>query len=174
MIGVWILVLLPFAILAGFGRIKPLYTLFAHAMALIPGIIGDYARTAYYFMTLENFSVESRVLFGSFFPHRECSVAAHVIINPYSVIGRVQIGARTMIAANTYILSGSEQHVRDARGQLQEGSFRQIIIGPDCWIGACTTIMADIGAGATIGAGSVVVKPIPEGATAVGNPARVV
>jgi serine acetyltransferase len=34
--------------------------------------------------------------------------------------------------------------------------------------------MADIGAAGVIGAGSVVVHPVPAHATAVGNPARVV
>lgn len=34
--------------------------------------------------------------------------------------------------------------------------------------------MADVGEGTTVGAGSVVVKPLPSGCTAVGSPARVV
>jgi serine acetyltransferase len=33
--------------------------------------------------------------------------------------------------------------------------------------------MADVGDGVTVGAGAVVVKPLPDGVVAVGNPARV-
>jgi len=49
-----------------------------------------------------------------------------------------------------------------------------VAIGADCWIGAAAVIMADIGEGTTIGAGSVVTKPIPAGVVAVGSPARVI
>lgn len=151
-----------------------MYTIFAHFVALLPGIIGDYARTAYYFMTLKRFSLDSRILFGSFIVHPEASIGKNVIINPYCVIGRATIGDRTLIAANSYLLSGAGQHARDEQGRLQDGDLAQIEIGPDCWIGACATIMTNVGAGATIGAGSVVVHPVPAGVTAVGNPARAI
>jgi acetyltransferase-like isoleucine patch superfamily enzyme len=151
-----------------------MYTIFAHALALLPGMIGDYARTAYYFMTLEQFSLESRILFGSYVAHRETSIGPHVVVNPYCILGRVNIGARTLIAANTHILSGAGQHIRDEQGHLQPGTFRQIEIGSDCWIGVSVIVMADVGDGATVGAGSVVVKPVPAGATVVGNPARII
>ena len=44
----------------------------------------------------------------------------------------------------------------------------------DCWIGASSIIMADVGAQSTIGAGSVVVKDIPAHVVAVGVPAKAV
>ena len=46
-------------------------------------------------------------------------------------------------------------------------------LGGDCWIGNSSVIMADIGEASVIGAGSVVVKPIPPLCVAVGNPATV-
>ena len=50
------------------------------------------------------------------------------------------------------------------------------IIGKNCFIGAKATIIGNvrIGDGAKIGAGAVVISSIPSGATAVGNPARIV
>ena len=43
-------------------------------------------------------------------------------------------------------------------------------IGDNVWIGGSTTILP----GVTIGAGSVVVRDIPDNSVAVGNPCRVV
>lgn len=50
------------------------------------------------------------------------------------------------------------------------------VIGDDVDIGSNVVILGDIriGNGAVIGAGSVVVKDVPEGAVVVGNPARVI
>ena len=41
------------------------------------------------------------------------------------------------------------------------GVLSTVTIGADCWIGAAAIVMADVGAGSTIGAGSVVSRPIP-------------
>jgi len=51
-----------------------------------------------------------------------------------------------------------------------------IIVHDDVWIGSRALILSgvEIGQGAVIGAGSVVAKPIPPYAVAVGNPARVI
>ena len=47
-------------------------------------------------------------------------------------------------------------------------------IGADCWIGAGAIVMAAVGEKTTIGAGSVVTRPIPPRSVAVGNPAKVI
>lgn len=49
-------------------------------------------------------------------------------------------------------------------------------VGDDSWIGAAAVVIPGItiGRGCTIGAGAVVVRDIPDGATAYGNPCRVV
>jgi acetyltransferase-like isoleucine patch superfamily enzyme len=46
-------------------------------------------------------------------------------------------------------------------------------IGANCWIGASAIVMAAVGEGSTIGAGSIVTKAIPARVIAAGNPARV-
>jgi acetyltransferase-like isoleucine patch superfamily enzyme len=69
------------------------------------------------------------------------------------------------------------QHRRELPGQISgsfEGDFEVIEIGVDCWIGACSIIMASIGFGTTVGAGAVGVRPIASQVVAVGNPARAI
>jgi acetyltransferase-like isoleucine patch superfamily enzyme len=174
--AVFVLLALPFALTTAFGRLRPLFTLWAQSLALVPGLPGDYLRVAYYCLTLDRCHPESRIQFGSFFAHPNATVARHVYIGSYCVLGQCSIGERTQIASAVQILSGRNQHSRSGDGEIlgsDAHSFSTISIGADCWLGAQAIVMADIGAGSTIGAGSVVVKPIPNGVVAVGNPARV-
>jgi acetyltransferase-like isoleucine patch superfamily enzyme len=174
--GIALLLVAPVALLCGFGRVRSLYTIFAHMYAQGPGIVGDYLRMAFYKLTLEQCSLDSRISFGSFFAHPEARVGEGVYIGSYCVLGRVHIGARTQIASAVQVLSGKHQHARDAEGRISgsdQGSFTTVAIGADCWIGAGAMVMADIGDHVTIGAGAIVTKPIPANSVAVGNPARV-
>jgi virginiamycin A acetyltransferase len=167
---------LPPALLAGFGRVRLGFEFFAQALALVPGVVGDYLRVAYYKLTLTACSLDWRIQFGSFFAHPQVTVGQHVYIGSYCVLGLVDIGDRTHIATAVQVLSGSRQHARDSTGMidLEHGTFSRVTIGADCWLGAGALVMASIGERSTIGAGSVVVAAIPAGSLAVGAPARVV
>jgi virginiamycin A acetyltransferase len=174
---IFLLLALPAAILSGFGRLNPMFVMFAQACAMVPGLPGDYLRVAYYKLTLLECSLTSRISFGTFFAHRETAVGPGVYIGSYCVIGKTSIGERTQIASGVQILSGGHQHARDADGRITgsgEGQFTTVDIGADCWIGAAAVVMADVGAGSTIGAGSVVTRPIPTRSVAVGSPAKVI
>ena len=76
------------------------------------------------------------------------------------------------MGSHVQVLSGTRQHRRDNEGHLQEGTFSEVEIGPECWIGSSSVITADVGAGATLGAGAVVLSPVAPGAAVSGNPAR--
>lgn len=172
-----IVALFPFAILCAFGRIDFLFTIFAHVCAQMPGILGDYGRTAFYRMTLLDCAIDSRISFGTFFAHREASVGSKAYIGSYCVLGRTRIGANTLIASHVQILSGRRQHARDEAGKILSddwGTYIEVAVGANCWIGAGAIVMADVGDGTTLGAGAVVTKPIPARTVAVGNPARVI
>jgi acetyltransferase-like isoleucine patch superfamily enzyme len=174
---VFLAIAFPCALTSGFGRIEAIYRFWTHFSAILPGLPGDYFRSGYYRLTLEKCALESRIEFGSFFAHPQASVGRGVYIGCYCVLGRISIGDRTQIATGVQILSGSRQHARDSEGRIlgAEGSgFKTVVIGSDCWIGAAAIVMADVGNGATIGAGSVVTRPIPPGVVAVGNPARII
>lgn len=170
------LAMLPFAVFCAFGRIPVLFTLFAQGSAQFPGILGDYARAAFYWMTLRECSSDVCISFGSFFAHREVSVEPRVYIGSYCILGRTRIGTGTLIASNVQILSGRHQHSRDQSGNISgvdPDAFVEIAIGANCWIGAGAIVMAAVGEGTTVGAGAVVTNTIPPRCIAVGNPARV-
>lgn len=167
----------PLAAVTGFGRGEGLFQFFAQILALAPGLPGDYIRTAYYVMTLERCSVNTRISFGSFFAHREVIIEEGVYIGSYCILGNCHIGERTQIASQVQILGGRRQHRRDQQGQILGSDLRDFVsvtVGSDCWLGASSLIMADVGQGTTIGAGTVVPHPIPANVIAVGNPAHVI
>ncbi len=86
----------------------------------------------------------------------------------------VTIGAGTQMGPAVQIYAAD--HPRDAserRAGLEFG--RPVHIGLNVWIGGGAIILPGvvIGDDAVIGAGSVVTRDIPAGATALGNPARI-
>jgi maltose O-acetyltransferase len=86
----------------------------------------------------------------------------------------VTIGDRTQIGPGVQILTAD--HPRDATTRASGLEFgRPIRIGHNVWIGGGAIILpgVTIGDDAVIGAGSVVTRDVPGGATAFGNPARV-
>ncbi|AMJ60318.1 sugar O-acetyltransferase [Bosea sp. PAMC 26642] len=86
----------------------------------------------------------------------------------------VTIGERTQIGPGVQILTAD--HPRDAAQREAGLEFgRPVRIGRNVWIGGGAIILpgVTIGDDAIIGAGSVVTRDVPDGATAFGNPARV-
>jgi acetyltransferase-like isoleucine patch superfamily enzyme len=74
-------------------------------------------------------------------------------------------------------MNGAAQHGierLDIPIREQPGTWPRIIIGRDSWIGDRAVVAADVGKHCVIGAGSVVTRPIPDYAIAVGVPAKVV
>lgn len=167
-----IILAFPAATFTLFGRIKPVYTFFAQSFALGPGLPGNYLRAAYYKMTLRESSLDVTLSIGTYFVQPDNILEEGVSIGAYCVIGRSSIGARSQIASHVLMPSGRHQHARNADGTLSDTISDRTTIGPDCWIGDGAVVMADLGEGVTVGAGSVVTRPVPAGSVVVGNPAR--
>lgn len=86
----------------------------------------------------------------------------------------VAIGDRTQIGPAVQILTAD--HPRDPAGRASGLEFgRPIHMGHNVWIGGGAIILpgVTIGDDAVIGAGSVMTRDGPAGATAFGNPARI-
>lgn len=154
---------------------ETLFVTYSQLLSLIPGKIGVYLRRAFYSKALDHCADDVYVGFGTVFSHATMKIGEGVYIGGRCTIGMVDIGRKTMIGSNVDILSGRRQHARDGMHRLsdsQEGTFDQILIGENSWIGNSAVVMAPIGKNCTVGAGSVVVKKVGEGQTVVGNPAK--
>src|SRR5499427_976704 len=86
----------------------------------------------------------------------------------------VMIGDGVQIGPGVQILTADHPRDPDLRASGLEFG-RPVRIGRNVWIGASAIILpgVSIGDDAVVGAGSVVTRDVPAGATAVGNPARV-
>jgi acetyltransferase-like isoleucine patch superfamily enzyme len=90
---------------------------------------------------------------------------------------RVRVGAHALIAAYCYLIGGDHDFSDPARAVLDQGRTSSgIAVGDGAWLGAGAKILdgVEIGRNAVIGAGAVVRASVPDGATAVGVPARIV
>ena len=102
---------------------------------------------------------------------------ANTLLNTRS--GKIVIGNGVIFGHNVMVLTGVHDiHVKGSeehRGTLTDDS-RDIRIEDGVWIasGVIITGPVRIGRDSVVGSGSVVVKDIPDGVLAVGNPARVV
>lgn len=144
----------------------------AHLVAPLPGPVGTYVRSAFYFGTLDQCSWEVHVGYGTLFTHRGASLAARVSTGAWCVIGHARIGTGVRLASRVSIPSGKRQHF-NAAGRLSDTShFDEVSIGDGCWVGEGAIVMADVGAGSVVSAGAVVVKPMPAQHLIAGNPAQ--
>lgn len=107
-------------------------------------------------------------------------IGDHCSVNPFSILyghGGLTIGNGVRIAAHVVVIPANHKRGDENMPLYQQGvSAKGISIDDYAWIGAGSRILdgVRIGRHAIIGAGSVVTSSIPDNATAVGVPARVV
>ena len=90
---------------------------------------------------------------------------------------RVTIGRDTLLAAYCYVIGGDHDFSDPSVSILAQGRRSSgVTIGAGAWLGAGAKILdgVTIGDRAIVGAGAVVREAVPEGAIAVGIPARIV
>jgi acetyltransferase-like isoleucine patch superfamily enzyme len=88
---------------------------------------------------------------------------------------RVRIGAGTLVAAYAYLVGGDHEFSRADQPVLEQGRRSSgIDIGAGAWIGAGALVLDGVVVGdrAIVGAGAVVREAVAAGTTVVGVPAR--
>jgi acetyltransferase-like isoleucine patch superfamily enzyme len=105
-------------------------------------------------------------------------IGARCIFSYYSLIqitGSLEIGEGCGFGQSCAIFDGNHNFKDLTQPFVKQGfELRPIRIGDECGVLTKTTVLADIGDRAQVGANSVVVNPIPAYTVAVGAPARVV
>jgi len=155
---------------------KNVFTACSELLSLVPGLPGIFLRRSFYHMTLDCCATDCHVGFGTTLAHRETRIGRGVYVGSRCTLGRVTIADDVMIGSNVDILSGRHQHHTgraDVPIQGQGGRYRRVALGRNSWVGNSAVVMADLGEHCVVGAGSVVVRPVPPHAVAVGNPAAV-
>ena len=86
---------------------------------------------------------------------------------------QVAIGRGSMLGPGVHIYC-AEHHKDVVQRKAGLEIARPVTIGADVWIGGGAIVLpgVNVGDGAVIGAGSVVTRDVPPGATVAGNPAR--
>ncbi len=115
------------------------------------------------------------ISFGTVLTKPSAELGDRVYIGSYCLLGDVRIGDNTLIADHVCIPSGPGQHglrSLDVPIREQQGEFRTIRIGRDCWIGSGAVILADVGDHCVVAAGGVVTKPVADYQIVGGSPAR--
>jgi acetyltransferase-like isoleucine patch superfamily enzyme len=146
-------------------------------IGLVPGLVGQYLRRAFYRQVLADCDIWATIEFGTLFSAAGAKVGKHSYIGPRCHIGLAHIGAEVLIGPAVHIPSGAMTHGTgdlDRPLREQEGSQHVVRIGDGCWIGSAAIVMADVGAQSIVGAGAVVTKPIPARVMAAGVPCRVI
>lgn len=158
-------------------RSEVVYQFWTHIYAILPGLPGLFLRRAFYFLTLRSCALDCYIGYGVIFTHRLARVEVGAYIGPYALIGWARLGAHCLIGSRASLLSGGMTHRMQGDGKwspFDPADLQPIDIGTHVWIGEGAIVMAPVGAGAMVAAGSVVSNEVPEGVMVGGNPARFV
>ena len=144
-------------------------------LACVPGRLGVLLRAVFFSKVLRQCDPTVFIGYGALLTKSDTRLGKHVYIGPYCQLGWVSIGDDTLLGPSVQIPSGPKAHSFDRldipiRNQPKES--QQVVIGRDCWIGAGSIVMADVGDQSVIGAGSVVTKPNEPRQLAAGIPCK--
>lgn len=178
--GAALLLVLPAALFYRLGSLalgaEDAFPGWSQLMSLFPGLSGAYLRRAFYKLVLPRCGEDCFIAFGTVFSHPTAEVGRKVYVGVRCCLGDVTLEDDVLLGSHVSIMNGGGQHGiarLDVPIREQPGVWPRITIGRDSWIGDGAVVLADVGKHCVIGSGSVVVKPIPDYAIAVGAPARV-
>jgi acetyltransferase-like isoleucine patch superfamily enzyme len=149
----------------------------SQTLALLPGLTGMVLRRAFLSVVLRRCHPSSEICFGTLFSQADAVIDENVYVGPRCHLGLVHLERDVLVAAGVHIPSGGQTHSFDdpTKPIREQGGQRTLVtIGAGAWIGSAAVVMADVGKGSVVAAGSVVTKPIPENVIAGGVPAKVI
>ena len=161
----------PIALLARFSDF--IFVSLSQALSIVPYFPGAVLREEFYRFSLRACGRNVAIGFGTVFFYRDISIGSNVLIGMYNTIHHCDFEDYVLTADGCRFLSGSHYHFYDKVDvpmALQGGELRRIRLGRDCWIGANSVVMASVGTGAVVGAGSVVTTPTEEFSIVAGVP----
>lgn len=145
--------------------------------ALLPGVTGEFLRHALYRCLAAECGEDACISFGTTAAYPEIRIGNRAYIGQFCTLGNITIEDDVLIASHVSIVNGCRQHGTarlDIPIREQPGEFEPITIGHGSWIGEHATVAASVGRECIVGAGSLVLKPLPDYAIAVGVPARII
>jgi len=146
-------------------------------LALVPGVLGQYVRRAYFSHTIAFCDKTAVIEFGALLSRADARLEANAYVGPNCHLGRVHVGRDVLLASGVHIPSGAKTHrIDDLSTPIRDqgDDERLVRIGAGAWIGEAAVIMADVGRDSVVGAGAVVTRPLPAECIAAGVPARVI
>jgi acetyltransferase-like isoleucine patch superfamily enzyme len=179
--GLALLLVLPAFLLYRAGALalgeQKAFAGWSQAFSLLPGLMGVYLRRAFYRLVLPRCEEGACLGFAVIFSHPTAEVGRNVYVGPFCCLGDVTLEDDVLLGSHVSVMNGAAQHGTqrlDIPIREQPGVWPRVTIGRDSWVGDRAIILADIGKHCVIGAGSVVTRPVPDYAVAVGSPARVI
>lgn len=149
----------------------------SQTLAVLPGLTGMALRRAFLSVVLARCHRSAEIGFGTLFSQAGAVIDENVYVGPRCHLGLVHLERDVLIAAGVHVPSGGRTHFFDDPTvpiKDQGGERTRVTIGEGAWVGSAAVVMADVGKGSVIAAGSVVTKPIPDNVIAGGVPAKVI
>lgn len=148
----------------------------SQTLSLFPGLAGNILRNAFLSRVLAACDSTADVSFGTIFSQAGAKLGRNVYVGPRCCLGLVTLEDNVLLGAGVHVPSGGKTHAfSDPTLPIQDqgGTRTRVTIGAGAWVGSGAIVLADVGPGTVVAAGSVVTKPLPANAVAAGVPARV-
>jgi acetyltransferase-like isoleucine patch superfamily enzyme len=158
------------------GRDRALETC-TQTLAGVPGLTGVFLRRAFLGLVLTKCARDAEISYGTLLSQTGAVIEGNVYVGPRCHLGLVHLGKDVLLAAGVHIPSGGQTHFFADPGVpiREQGGERALVrIGEGAWVGSAAVVLADVGKGTIVGAGSVVTKPLPDFVIAAGVPAKVI
>ncbi len=148
----------------------------SQAWSLVPGLLGQYLRRAFYARVLAGFHPSVTIEFGTVLSKADSRFDARVYVGPGCHLGLVHLERDVLVGPGVHIPSGPATHGTGdtSRPIREQAGVRTLVrVGAGSWIGCNAVVMADVGADTVVAAGAVVTTALPPQVIAGGVPARV-